>query len=44
MNFLEDAVRDMEEAEAIIRQALDSRRNAPYEAATAALREDTQQW
>jgi hypothetical protein len=43
----EDAVRDMEEDEAMTRQALDllnSRRNDPYEAATAALREDTQQW
>src|ERR1700729_1750601 len=43
----EDAVRAMEEDEAITRQALDllnSRRNDPYEAATAALREDTQQW
>jgi hypothetical protein len=37
----------MEEDEAMTRQALDllnSRRNDPYEAATAALREDTQQW
>jgi len=43
----EDAVRDMQEDEAMTRQALDllnSRRNDPYEAATAALREDTQQW
>ena len=43
----DDAVRDMEEDEAVTRQALDllnSRRNDPYEAATAALREDTQQW
>ena len=42
----EDAVRDMEEDEAMTRQALllNSRRNDPYEAATAALREDTQQW
>ena len=43
----EDAVRDMEEDEAMTRRALDllnSRRNDPYEAATAALREDTQQW
>ena len=43
----EDAVRDMQEDEAMTRQALDllnSRRNDPYDAATAALREDTQQW
>jgi hypothetical protein len=43
----EDAIRDMQEDEAVTRQALDllnSRRNDPYEAATAALREDTQQW
>jgi len=43
----EDAVRDMEEDEAMTRQALDllnSRRKDPYEAATTALREDTQQW
>jgi hypothetical protein len=43
----EDAVRDMQEDEAMTRQALEllnSRRNDPYEAATAALREDTQQW
>jgi hypothetical protein len=43
----DDAVRDMEEDEAMTRQALDllnSRHNDPYEAATAALREDTQQW
>jgi hypothetical protein len=43
----EDAVRDMQEDEAMTRQALDllnSRRKDPYEAATAALREDTQQW
>ena len=43
----EDAVRDMEEDEAMTREAVDllnSRRNDPYEAATAALREDTQQW
>jgi hypothetical protein len=43
----EDAVCDMREDEAMTRQALDllgSRRNDPYEAATAALREDTQQW
>jgi hypothetical protein len=43
----EDAVRDMQEDEAMTHQALDllnSRRNDPYEAATAALREDTQQW
>jgi hypothetical protein len=43
----EDAVRDMREDEAMTRRALDllnSRRNDPYEAATAALREDTQQW
>ena len=43
----EDAIRDMEEDEAVTRRALDllnSRRKDPYEAATAALREDTQQW
>ena len=43
----EDAVRDMEEDEAMTREApdlLNSRRNDPYEAAVAALREDTQQW
>jgi hypothetical protein len=43
----EDAVGDMQEDEAMTRQALDllnSRRNDPYEAAVAALREDTQQW
>ena len=43
----EDAVRDMQEDEAMTRQALDllnSGRNDPYEAATAALRENTQQW
>jgi hypothetical protein len=43
----EEDVRDMQEDEAMTRQALDvlnSRRNDPYEAATAALREDTQQW
>ena len=43
----EDAVRDMEEDEAVTRQALDllnSRRNDRYEAAVRALREDTQQW
>ena len=43
----EDAVRDMQEDEAMTRHALDllnSRRNDPYEAAVAALREDTQQW
>ncbi len=43
----EDAVRDMQEDEAMTRHALDrlnSRRNDPYEAATAALREDTLQW
>jgi hypothetical protein len=37
----------MREDEAMTRRALDllnSRRNDPYEAATAALREDTQQW
>jgi hypothetical protein len=37
----------MQEDEAMTHQALDllnSRRNDPYEAATAALREDTQQW
>jgi hypothetical protein len=43
----EDAARDMQEDEAMTRQALEllnSRRNDPCEAATAALREDTQQW
>jgi hypothetical protein len=43
----EDAVRYMRKDEAMTRRALDllnSRRNDPYEAATAALREDTQQW
>ncbi len=43
----EDAVRDMQEDEAMTRQALDllnSRRNDPYEAALAALREDTREW
>jgi hypothetical protein len=43
----EDAVRDMEEDEAMTRRALDllsSRRNDAYEAALEALREDTQQW
>jgi hypothetical protein len=43
----QDDVRDMQEDEAMTRQALDllnSRRNDPYEAARAALREDTQQW
>ena len=43
----EDAIRDMQEDEAVTRRALDllnSRRKDPYEAATAALREDTQQW
>jgi hypothetical protein len=42
-----EAVRDMQEDEAVTRRALDllnSRRKDPYEAATAALREDTQQW
>jgi len=42
----EDAIRDMQD-EAVTRRALDllnSRRKDPYEAATAALREDTQQW
>jgi hypothetical protein len=37
----------MEEDEAMTRQAVDlpnSRRNDPYEAAVAALREDTQEW
>jgi hypothetical protein len=37
----------MQEDEAVTRRALDllnSRRKDPYEAATAALREDTQQW
>jgi hypothetical protein len=43
----EDAVRDMQEDEAMTSRALDllnSRRNDPYEAAVAALSEDTQQW
>ncbi len=43
----EDAVRDMQEDEAMTRHALDllnSRRNDPYEAAVAALRDDTRQW
>jgi hypothetical protein len=43
----QDAVRDMQEDEAMTREALDllnSRRNDPYEAAVAALRNDTQQW
>ncbi len=43
----EDAVRDMQEDEAMTGQALDllsSCRNDPYEAAVAALREDTRQW
>jgi hypothetical protein len=42
-----DAVRDMQEDEAMTRQALDvlnSRRNDPYEAALETLREDTEQW
>ena len=43
----EDAIRDTEEDEAETRRALDllgSRRNDAYEAALAALREDTQKW
>src|SRR5271163_3409529 len=43
----EDAVRDMEEDEAMTRQALDllgSRRNDTYEAALETLREDTRGW
>jgi hypothetical protein len=44
----EDAVRDTEEDEAMTRKLsldlLNSSRNDPYEAAMAALREDTQQW
>jgi hypothetical protein len=43
----EEDVRDMQEDEAMTRQALDllgSRRNDAYEAALETLREDTQQW
>ena len=43
----EDDIRDTDEDEAETRRALDllgSRRNDPYEAALAALREDTQKW
>jgi acyl-CoA synthetase (NDP forming) len=43
----EDDIREMQEEEAMTRQALDllgSRRNDAYETALAALREDTQAW
>jgi hypothetical protein len=43
----EEEKSELEQDEAVIRRALEllnSRRNDPYEAATAALREDTQQW
>ena len=43
----EDDIREMQEDEAMTRRALDllgSRRNDAYEAALAALREDTQAW
>ena len=35
---------DLGQYEAVFREQLNSRRKDPYEAATAALREDTQQW
>ena len=44
---IEDDIREMQDDEAMTRRALDllaSRRNDRYEAALAALREDTQAW